>query len=75
MTTKKSKAAPAIERQVGGMHYKDMPIQPVEYCYHNEIPALEASVIKYVTRHKLKNGKVDLEKAIHCLQLLIELEY
>jgi hypothetical protein len=30
---------------------------------------------KYVERYHLKNGKQDLEKAMHFLQKLIELEY
>jgi hypothetical protein len=30
---------------------------------------------KYIERYHLKNGKEDLEKAIHFLQKLIELEY
>ena len=65
----------ALDVQEGGKHYKDMKIQPVEYCYHNDIPFMEASVIKYVSRHRLKNGAEDIEKAIHVLQMLLELEY
>lgn len=61
--------------QAGGSHYKDLKIQPVEYCHANNIPFIEGSVIKYVTRHRSKNGRQDLEKAIHFLQLLIRLEY
>lgn len=64
-----------LDVQVGGGHYKDFPIQPVEFCYHNGIPFIEGNIIKYVTRHRFKNGKQDLEKAIHFLQLLIEMEY
>jgi hypothetical protein len=32
-------------------------------------------VIKYLTRHRTKNGAEDIQKAIHFLELLIELEY
>jgi hypothetical protein len=32
-------------------------------------------VVKYVTRHKEKNGAADIRKAIHYLELLLELEY
>jgi hypothetical protein len=28
-----------------------------------------------VTRHREKNGREDIEKAIHCLRLLLEIEY
>ena len=65
----------ALDEQEGGDHYKNYPIQPIEFVYKNNIPAIEASVIKYVVRHKDKNGKKDLEKAIHILRILIELEY
>lgn len=65
----------ALTKQVGGSHYKGMAIQPAEFCQRNRLPYLESSVIRYVTRHKLKHGRVDIEKAIHCLELLLELEY
>lgn len=65
----------ALHHQAGGYHYKILQIQPVEYIHANKIGYFEGNVIKYVTRHRDKNGKQDLEKAIHYLQLLIELEY
>ena len=58
--------------QVGGNHYKDMKIQPIDYIVENEIPYREANVIKYVSRYKSKNGLEDLQKARHYLDLLIE---
>ena len=65
----------ALKQQVDGNHYKGLKIQPIEFCYHNDIPAIEASVIKYVVRHRNKNGKLDIKKAIHLLNILLELEY
>jgi hypothetical protein len=65
----------ALEKQVDGDHYKKLAIQPVEYCYMNQLGSIESGVIKYVTRHKFKGGKKDLLKAIHLLELLIEFEY
>lgn len=64
----------ALDTQVSGNHYK-MPIQPVEFIHKNNIPYLEGNVIKYTCRHKSKNGKEDILKAIHYLQLILELEY
>ncbi len=61
--------------QIGGTHYKDMPIQPGEYIVKNGIGWYEGNVIKYVTRHKAKGQKQDLLKAIHYLQLAIEEHY
>jgi len=61
--------------QVSGDHYKSFAIQPTEYIHRNGLGFCEGNVIKYVTRHDKKDGKRDLEKAIHYLQLLIEMEY
>lgn len=65
----------ALDVQEGGGHYKGQAIQPVEYNHANNIPFIEGSVIKYVSRHRNKNGAQDIRKAIHFLQLLLELEY
>jgi hypothetical protein len=65
----------ALDKQEGGGHYKDMIIQPVEFIVKNNISFLEANVIKYVCRHKSKNGIEDLNKAIHYLELAKELYY
>ena len=65
----------ALADQVGGRHYKSLAIQPAEYCQRNRLPYCESSVIRYVTRHREKNGREDIEKAIHCLRLLFEIEY
>lgn len=68
------KAVYAKDTQVGGTHYKDLPIQPVEYIHANAIGYFEGNVIKYVSRWRKKNGIADLEKAKHYIELLIELE-
>ena len=65
----------SLDVQVGGSHYKDMAIQPAEYCEYNNIPALEAAVIKYVSRHHNKNGVQDLEKAKDLINMIIDMRY
>ena len=66
----------ALKVQVGGNHYKDCGIQPVEYIHANKLDYFEGNVIKYITRHRTKGqGKKDIEKAIHYAQLILELEY
>lgn len=64
----------ARDIQIGGNHYKDLPIQPVEYIYANALGYFEGNVVKYVSRWRKKNGIADLEKAKHYIELLIELE-
>lgn len=65
----------ALDIEIGGDHYKNQPIQPVEFITKNSIPFIEGCVIKYVCRHKYKNGVEDIDKAIHYLELLKELTY
>lgn len=65
----------ANQKQVGGYHYKDMCIQPVDFIEANKIPFIEGSAIKYICRHSRKNGAEDIKKAIHFLELLLEKRY
>lgn len=65
----------ALSKQVSGNHYKEKGIQPIVYIHANNLGFCEGNVIKYVTRHKEKNGAADIRKAIHYLELLLELEY
>jgi len=64
-----------LDHQEGGSHYKKMAIQPIDFIYFNEIPFIEGNIIKYILRHKKKNGLEDLKKAKHYLEILIEKEY
>lgn len=61
----------AWDVQEGGDHYKKMAIQPMQYALANRLDYGQANVIKYVTRFKDKNGKEDLMKAKHCIDLLM----
>jgi len=67
-------AASALSTQVGGTHYKDLAIQPVEYIHKNGVGYFEGNVIKYVSRWRAKGGLADLNKAKHYLEMLIEFE-
>ena len=62
----------ANTKQVDGTHYKEFGIQPWDFIVANDIPYLEGNVIKYICRHKDKNGLRDLEKAKHYIEKLIE---
>lgn len=70
-------AAPtsALDVQEGGNHYKSLGIQPVEYIEKNQLDYFQGNVIKYITRHKAKNGAEDVKKAAHYCQLILELQY
>ena len=64
----------ALDKQVGGNHYKQFPIQPVEFINANNLSYMQGNVIKYVVRYPFKNGIADLEKAKHYIEMLIEFE-
>lgn len=67
----------ALSQQVGGDHYRNCAIQPVEFIEANALKFLEGCVVKRVTRHDKPTGKgrQDIEKAIHELKLLLQLRY
>lgn len=67
--------ATAWESQIGGSHYKDYAIQPLEFALANNLDAAQHAVVKYVMRHKDKNGIEDLKKAKHYIDLMIEYYY
>lgn len=64
----------ANETQIGGNHYKDKTIQPWDFIAANELGYFEGNIVKYVSRWRDKGGMVDLKKAKHYLDKLIELE-
>ena len=65
----------ATSRQVGGTHYKDFKIEPIEFIMANNIGYCEGNIIKYICRHAAKGGLQDLDKVIHYVELLKELKY
>ena len=67
------KAVKASTTQVGGNHYKDRPIQPVEYSERNNLSFLEGCIVKRITRWKEKDGIKDLRKIQHEVDLIIEI--
>ena len=63
------------KKQIGGNHYKDFEIMPIEYISKNKLDFLEGNIIKYISRHKHKNGAEDIKKVIHYAELILELKY
>lgn len=70
--TREMRAEQPKKTQVGGTHYVNMAIQPVDYITKNNLGFLEGCVVKYVSRWKDKNGKEDLLKARHCIEMLLD---
>lgn len=64
----------ALDTQVGGGHYKNMSIQPMEYSMKNGLDACQHTAIKYISRFRDKGGIEDLRKAKHVIDMLIQFE-
>lgn len=65
----------APKEQVGGSHYKRMEIDVFEFAERNGLTFMEASAIKYICRHRFKDGLRDLRKAMHTINRLIQYYY
>jgi hypothetical protein len=65
----------ALKKQVGGSHYNEMKIQPIEFILANELGFCEGNIIKYICRYAKKGGAQDLDKVIHYVELLQEVTY
>ena len=65
----------ATSKQIGGDHYKNCAIQPIDYIVKNNLDFLEGNIVKYITRHKTKNGIEDIKKVIHYAELILEKKY
>ena len=65
----------AKREQIGGNHYNNKKIQPIYYITENKLPYCEGNVVKYITRHKEKNGAEDIRKAIQYLIFILADEY
>jgi len=63
----------ANDKQVGGSHYKTT-IEPWDAILDWGLGYLDGSAVKYLSRWHKKGGVQDIEKAIHFLQKLIEVE-
>lgn len=58
-----------LKREIGGDHYKSS-YQPIELMEKVRMYACCSYIFKYVFRHKEKGKKQDLEKALHCCELM-----
>lgn len=64
----------ANDKQVSGTHYK-MPEGMTEHwdmVIQHKLNYFEGQITKYVMRARKKNGKPDLEKALHFLEKYLE---
>ena len=60
--------------QVGGTHYSQLAIEPIQFIETNQLGYHEGNVVKYVSRWRNKNGIEDLNKAKWYIERLITIE-
>jgi hypothetical protein len=65
----------ATDNQEGGDHYRLLDPQPATVLRCWQTPHLEGEAIYRILRHRRKNGAEDIRKAIHTLELVLELDY
>ena len=67
------KAKPkSLKKQIAGNHYKNLGIEPIEYILANKLSYCCGNAVKYISRDK--DDRInDLKKAIHYLEMEIEL--
>lgn len=63
----------ALDIQIGGGHYISA-YQPIELMENVRMYATCSFILKYIYRHKNKGKKQDLEKALHCCDLMDSLD-
>lgn len=67
---------PGLGKQIGGTHYQEMTIQPMEYSYANKLNPIAHSIIKYATRAGKKDSediRKEIQKIKHCADIWLDL--
>lgn len=64
----------ANETQVGGDHYKKLPLEHWDLVTIYQWDYFQAQITRYVMRWRNKNGLEDLEKVVHYSQKYLEVE-
>ena len=61
-----------IGEQIGGNHYQQFMIQPVEFAHVNCLSFIAGNIVKYICRWEVRNQIQDLDKIIHYATILKE---
>ena len=64
----------ALKKQVGGEHYKEMNVQPIELIASLELNFFQGNIVKYLSRRKGDDDITDWQKALHYCELAIKLD-
>ena len=64
----------SLKKQVGGEHYKEMNVQPIELIASLELNFFQGNIVKYLSRRKGDDDITDWQKALHYCELAIKLD-
>ena len=65
----------ATDKQIGGKHYKQYKIQPIQFIVANKLDFIQGNIIKYCLRDKTgENPDEKWNKIIHYCELAKELK-
>ena len=65
----------ATDKQIGGKHYKEYKIQPIEFIVANKLDFIQGNIIKYALRNKDgEHPDEKWDKIIHYCELAKELQ-
>ena len=65
----------ATDKQIGGKHYKEYKIQPIEFIVATKLDFIQGNIIKYALRNKDgENPDEKWNKIIHYCELAKELK-
>ena len=56
-------------------HYTAYEIEPIDYINKNNMGYNEGNVIKYISRHRMKNKAEDVRKAMKYCEFILRYEY
>lgn len=76
MTTGNKLPNPSVvERVISPSHYTQGTIETWDFIHDKGLGFDEGNVVKYVVRHKYKNGLEDIRKAVQYLKHIAETQY
>ena len=74
--TLKDNIMSVLDKQVGGDHYKNFKIQPIEFSTLNNLGFIEGCIVKRICRYQSQEDPIkDLDKIIHEIQIIKEVRY
>ena len=72
---KRFKRGSALDKQIGGSHYKNAKIEPIQLIVAHKLDFIDGNIVKYAVRNKKgENQKEKYDKIIHYCELAKELK-